>query len=65
MGRVVNGTLRADEQLALCRADGSIIKRRPSALLAFEGLDRSEVAENSLKLFMQKVAPEFQKKTVA
>jgi GTP-binding protein len=43
IGRVVNGTLRGDEQLALCREDGSIVKRKPSALLAFEGLERIEV----------------------
>ena len=46
IGRVANGTLRRDVQVALCRADGSIIKRKPSALLAFEGLGRVEVKDH-------------------
>lgn len=43
IGRVVQGTLEATSQLALCRADGSVLRRKPSALLAFEGLGRVDV----------------------
>ena len=47
IGRVVSGTLRAREEVAICRADGSVVRSRPSALLAFEGLGRVDVAEHA------------------
>ena len=46
IGRVVEGTLTATDQIALCRADGSVIRRRPSALLAFDGLERVAVEQH-------------------
>ena len=46
IGRVVEGTLTATDQIALCRADGSVIRRRPSALLAFDGLERIAVEQH-------------------
>ena len=45
IGRVVQGTLRADGLIALCRDDGSIERRKLTALEAFRGLDRDRVDE--------------------
>jgi GTP-binding protein len=45
IGRVVQGTLRTDELVALCRDDGSIERRKLTALEAFRGLDRVRVDE--------------------
>jgi GTP-binding protein len=45
IGRVESGTLRADKQVGLIGEDGAVVKRKPSALLGFTGLGRSEVSE--------------------
>jgi GTP-binding protein len=45
IGRVVEGTLRSGDQVALCRADGSVLTRRLTQLMGFEGLGRVEVPE--------------------
>jgi GTP-binding protein len=45
IGRVVEGTLRADGLIALCRDDGSTERRKLTALEAFRGLDRDRVDE--------------------
>lgn len=47
IGRVAQGTLRRGSQVALARADGSLITRRPVSLLGFSGLGRDEVEERS------------------
>ncbi|HXV72470.1 MAG TPA: translational GTPase TypA [Acidimicrobiia bacterium] len=45
IGRVVQGTLRSGEQVALCHADEGEppVRRKPTQLLGFSGLDRVEV----------------------
>ncbi len=47
IGRVIQGTLRAGEQVALCHAiEGEPpLKRRLTQLMGFAGLDRTEAAE--------------------
>lgn len=47
IGRVVEGTLRAGEQVALCHANEEEppVRRKPSQLLGFSGLGRTEVDE--------------------
>jgi GTP-binding protein len=45
IGRVAEGTLRSGDQVALCRADGSVLVRRLTQLMGFEGLGRVEVPE--------------------
>jgi GTP-binding protein len=45
VGRVVNGTLTAREDVSLCRHDGTIEKGRITHLYVFEGLDRVEVEQ--------------------
>ncbi len=45
IGRIHNGTVKAGQQAALIREDGSIQKGRISKLLGFEGLKRIEVPE--------------------
>jgi GTP-binding protein len=45
IGRVESGTLRADKQVGLIGEDGAVVKRKPSALLGFTGLGRSDVSE--------------------
>ena len=45
IGRVVQGTLRTDDLIALCRDDGSSERRKLTALLAFRGLERVRVEE--------------------
>ena len=45
IGRVVQGTLRAGEQVALCRADGTPLRRKLAQLMGFEGLGRVDVPE--------------------
>jgi GTP-binding protein len=45
IGRVVEGTLRTDDLIALCRDDGSSERRKLTSLLAFRGLDRIKVDE--------------------
>jgi GTP-binding protein len=43
--RIVNGRVRARQDVALMRADGSTTRARVSILFAFEGLERTEVEE--------------------
>ncbi|MHB8512078.1 MAG: translational GTPase TypA [Actinomycetota bacterium] len=43
IGRVVEGTLRTDDLITLCRDDGSSERRKLTALMKFEGLDRVKV----------------------
>jgi GTP-binding protein len=45
IGRVMQGTLRADGLVALCRDDGSDDRRKLTALQAFRGLERETVSE--------------------
>lgn len=47
IGRVIQGTLRAGEQVALCHATQGEppLKRRLTQLMGFAGLDRKEVAQ--------------------
>src|SRR5687768_10538588 len=45
VGRVVQGTLRAEGLIALCRDDGSTERRKLTALETFRGLDRERVDE--------------------
>src|SRR5512141_1760484 len=45
IGRVVNGTVRGKQDVGLIRQDGSVDRARVSYLYAFEGLERTEVAE--------------------
>ena len=45
IGRIVNGTVRAGQPVALARLDGSLAPGRVVRLLAFEGLERVEVEE--------------------
>ncbi|HUI02257.1 MAG TPA: translational GTPase TypA [Acidimicrobiales bacterium] len=42
IGRVMRGTLRADRPVTLMSADGAAIVRRPTQLLAVDGLGRTE-----------------------
>jgi GTP-binding protein len=43
--RVVNGTIHKGQQIAWCRADGSVESVRVSELYVAEGLDRADAAE--------------------
>ena len=45
IGRIVNGTVAARQEVALARLDGSFGKARVTNLYVFEDLDRVEVAE--------------------
>ena len=45
IGRIVNGRVRAKQDVALCRLDGSATRTRVTNLYAFEGLERVEVEE--------------------
>ena len=46
LGRVVQGTLKSQSTIALCHdGDGPPIKKKISALLGFEGVDRVDVSE--------------------
>ncbi len=47
IGRVVRGTMHADRPLAVVHAEGAAIARKPSELLAVEGLGRVSVEEIS------------------
>ncbi|MBT8241969.1 MAG: GTP-binding protein, partial [Acidimicrobiia bacterium] len=49
IGRVVEGTLKADTEIALCHSNDEEppIRRKPSQVLGFEGLARREVAERA------------------
>ncbi len=45
IGRIFNGHVRARQDVALCRLDGSVTRTRVTNLYAFEGLERVEVME--------------------
>ncbi|KKI98114.1 translational GTPase TypA [Prochlorothrix hollandica] len=45
IGRIHNGIIKAGQQAALVKEDGSIVKSKITKLLGFEGLKRVEVAE--------------------
>jgi len=45
IGRIINGSVRAREDVLLCRTDGTRVRARVTNLYAFEGLERVEVAE--------------------
>ena len=45
IGRIVNGAVRARQDVLLCRADGERVRARVTNLYAFEGLERVEVPE--------------------
>jgi GTP-binding protein len=45
IGRIVNGRVRARQDVALVRLDGSVARARVTNLYAFEGLERAEVEE--------------------
>ncbi len=47
IGRIHNGTVKAGQQAALVKEDGSIAKGRVSKLLGFSGLSRVEMPEAS------------------
>ncbi|MEB3224805.1 MAG: translational GTPase TypA [Synechococcus sp.] len=45
IGRIHNGTLKAGQQAALVKEDGSIVKAKVAKLMGFEGLNRVELQE--------------------
>jgi GTP-binding protein len=45
IGRVVRGTLRADKQVALVKAEGNPLARKPAQVLGIDGIGRSETVE--------------------
>ena len=45
IARIMNGNVRARQDVALARLDGSLVKTRVTKLYAFEGLERVEVEE--------------------
>ena len=47
IGRIHNGTIKAGQQAALIKEDGSIVKAKISKLMGFEGLSRVELEEAS------------------
>ena len=47
IGRIERGTIRPNEQLSLCRRDGTVNKVKVSKLYVYEGLKRVEVQEAS------------------
>lgn len=47
IGRIHNGTIKANQAAALVKEDGSIVKGKISKLLGFEGLKRVELKEAS------------------
>jgi GTP-binding protein len=47
IGRIHNGTIKSNQQAALVKEDGSIVKSKISKLMGFEGLSRVEIQEAS------------------
>ena len=47
IGRIHNGTIKAGQQAALTKEDGSIVKAKISKLMGFEGLARIDIPEAS------------------
>lgn len=47
IGRIHNGTIKAGQQAALVKEDGSIVKAKITKLMGFEGLSRVEIGEAS------------------
>ena len=46
IGRIHNGRIKAGQQAALIKADGTTVKAKVSKLLGFEGLRRIEISES-------------------
>jgi GTP-binding protein len=44
VGRIYRGTIREGDDIAVCRIDGSVVKRRITALFHFAGLGREKIA---------------------
>jgi GTP-binding protein len=47
IGKIHNGTIKAGQQAAMIKEDGSMVKGKISKLLGFEGLNRVELTESS------------------
>ena len=47
IGRIHNGTIKAGQQAALIKEDGSVVKAKVSKLMGFKGLSRVELEEAS------------------
>lgn len=47
IGRVIEGTLRAGDQVALCQDEGRVTKKKLAHLMGFTGLGRQDVAERT------------------
>jgi GTP-binding protein len=45
IGRIVNGQVRARQEVGLARLDGTVVRTRVTKLYAFEGLERAEIDE--------------------
>lgn len=61
IGRVEQGTLNANTQVGLIGADGAVVRRKPSSLLGFTGLGRTDVSERVAgDLFVVAGFPEIQ-----
>ncbi len=45
VGRIVNGSIRPKNPLALCRLDGSIVNGKVTTLYVFQGLERKEAQQ--------------------
>jgi GTP-binding protein len=45
IGRIVNGTLRAGQPIAMCKMDGTLVAAKATKLMTFEGLKREEAGE--------------------
>jgi GTP-binding protein len=47
IGRIYAGRIREGEEIAVCRRDGSVVRRKVTALFAYEGLERRKITEAS------------------
>jgi GTP-binding protein len=45
IGRIYAGRIRDGEEVAVCRRDGTIVRRKVTALFSFDGLERKRVSE--------------------
>jgi GTP-binding protein len=45
IGRIMNGTIRKDQNAALCRLDGSTVTAKVTGLFGYQGLRRAPIAE--------------------
>lgn len=61
IGRVENGTLYADRQVAVMKEDGATVRRKPAALQGFSDLGRTDVTERTAgDLFVMAGFPEIE-----